>query len=128
MVVHERATQRPIGICGISRFDTGMTRAEVGIMLESKSRSKGYGSELLEALVEQAFRMFPINEIRVQCSAMNPVVERMVNGLGFTLCSDPAIFLGPLRQRNWSIHRPGCRCSHETHRQEVPHVQRHPFS
>jgi RimJ/RimL family protein N-acetyltransferase len=105
LTVLEKATQRPLGICAIVRFQANMTSAEVGIMLKADARSRGYAREGLGGLVQRTFRLFPVDEIRVECSALNPVVERMVNSIGFRLCDNPATKVGPLLQRSWSVHR-----------------------
>ena len=63
LTVLDKATQRPLGICAIVQFEAGMTRAEVGIMLKSDARSKGFAREGLNGLVKQIFPVFPVSEI-----------------------------------------------------------------
>ncbi len=106
LAILEKASQRPLGTCAIVQFDAGMTRAEVGIMLKSDARAKGYAREALGGLVKMAFSVFPVDGIWVECSALNPVVERMVGSIGFTLCDSIALDAGSLSQRIWSVHRP----------------------
>jgi RimJ/RimL family protein N-acetyltransferase len=101
----EKATQYPVGICAAMQLDTSATRAEVGIMLKSDACSKGYAREGLGGLVRQAFLLFPVEKIWVQCSALNPLVERMVCAVGFALDDPVAKETGSLLQRIWSIHR-----------------------
>jgi RimJ/RimL family protein N-acetyltransferase len=105
LVILEQATGRSLGICAITKFDADMSRAEVGIMLKSDARSRGYAREGLGGLVKQAFRWFKANEIFVECSALNAVVERMVSSIGFMLCDHGEVDAGPLSRRVWSIHR-----------------------
>ncbi len=79
LAVVEKATQQVLGICAIVQFDAGRRRAEVGIMLKSEARCRGLAREGLGRLVNETWRLFPVDEIWVECSALNPVVERMVN-------------------------------------------------
>ncbi len=103
LAVVEKATQQTLGICAIVQFDADMRRAEVGIMLKSEARCRGLAREGLGRLVKETWRLFPVDEIWVECSALNPVVERMVSSIGFRLVDGSAS--GPLSKRTWSIHR-----------------------
>jgi len=105
LVVVETSSQKAIGLCAISQFDEAMTRAEAGIMLESEARSRGYAREGLGGLVEATFASFPVREIGVTCSSLNPVVERMVSSIGFSLCDEHATGTGPLSLKKWTIRR-----------------------
>ena len=105
LTVLDKATQRPLGVCAIAQFNARMTRAEVGIMLKSDARSKGFAREGLGGLVKQTFSVFPVSEIWAQCSARNLVVEHVFSSLGFTLCGEITIDLEDLSQRIWSAHR-----------------------
>jgi len=105
LAILDKATQRPLGICAIVQFEAGMTRAEVGIMLKSDARSKGFAREVLGGLVRTTFSAFPVDEIWAQCSIQNPVIEHVFSSLGFTLCGCRAIDAGTLLQRIWSVHR-----------------------
>jgi RimJ/RimL family protein N-acetyltransferase len=105
LTVLEKANQQPLGICAIVQFEANTSRAEVGIMLKSDAYGRGYAREGLGALVRQAFSRFPVTEIWVECSAKNPVVERMVTSIGFVLRNGTSGGDGPLAQRVWSARR-----------------------
>ena len=105
LTVLTQANREAIGICAVSGIDALKGRAEVGIMLAPQARSSGYAREALGGLVRQVYSTFPVEEIRVRCSALNPVVERMVGSIGFALSEDPAVVDGPLSQRVWTVHR-----------------------
>lgn len=105
LAIFEKTTRRPLGISAIVQFDAGMTRAEVGIMLKSDARFRGFAREGLGALVETTFSVFPASEIWVECSARNPLVERMVSSIGFRRCDDSEKDEGPLSKRIWSVDR-----------------------
>jgi RimJ/RimL family protein N-acetyltransferase len=123
--VLEKVTQRALGICAIVQFDAHLSRAEVGIMLKSEARSRGLAREGLGGLVKQTFRMFPVAAIWVECSAGNPVVERMVSSIGFE--RDEGLASGPLAKRIWSIHRTSWRSTATPNRGE-DNVEGHQLS
>ncbi len=122
MMLVEQATGSTLGICGITGFAADMSRAEVGIVLKSDARANGYAREGLGGLVRKTFSVFPLNDIWVQCSAMNPVVERMVGSVGFLLCESDPIAPGPLLQRRWSISRSTVSCTDINSLSEMGHV------
>lgn len=105
LAILDKATRCPLGICAIAQFDATMTRAEVGIMLKSDARSRGYAREGLGGLVKRTFSVFPVSEIWVECSARNLVVEHLFSSSGFTLCGEITIDTEDLSQRIWSAHR-----------------------
>ena len=45
----DKATQHVIGLCAIQQPDAEMQRAEVGMMLKSEARARGYATEALHA-------------------------------------------------------------------------------
>jgi len=116
LTVLDKISRRPLGICAIVQFEANMSRAEVGIMLKSDASGRGYAREGLGALVRQAFGRLPVEEIWVQCSARNPVVERMVSSIGFTLCDATVDGDGSLAQRIWSVSRASGVMCDELHR------------
>lgn len=102
-VVRERATHAPVGISGLVHYAESEMHAEVGIVLKSEGRGEGYGREGLAGITDETFRAFPVARVWVRCSALNPVVERMVASVGFV--ADEGTLSGPLAQRIWSIPR-----------------------
>ena len=51
LVIVEKASQQAIGISALQDFDARRRRIQAGIMLESGSRGRGFGKEVLGALV-----------------------------------------------------------------------------
>lgn len=126
--VLEKPTLRRIGICAAVRIEPETARAEVGVMLQSDARGRGYARESLRGMVHSTFRAHPVETVWVQCSALNPVVERMVGSIGFVLDEQAMAGLGPLLQRTWSVRRfSWCFVDTTNHRGDV-HVERHQVS
>ena len=115
-----------LGVCAATHVDASGGRAEVGVMLQSGARGQGYAREALAGMVARTFREHPaVGTVWVQCSALNPLVERMVSSIGFQL-DDPAdIGEGSLAQRIWSVQRLSW-CS--TNHQGEGNVERHQIS
>lgn len=101
----DKATRRRIGICGLQPPDPYMAHAEAGVLVVPDARAKGYAREGLSALVETVFESSSLVRVWVQCSALNPLVERMVSSIGFTLDDANAVGVGVLLQRVWSVYR-----------------------
>ena len=87
----EKDTQRAIGLCAIQRPDAEMQRAEVGMMLNSDARGRGYATEAFAALMTEAFLALPIDTVWVQYHPANTAAERLFIGLGFLPATDVAI-------------------------------------
>lgn len=79
----ERASGRAIGLCSIQRIDPDRHTCEIGLMLMPHRHRCGFGRETVAALVDAAFRVFPIGEISVQYGADNVAAERLFIGIGF---------------------------------------------
>lgn len=103
--MQEKATTRWVGICAMVQLVLDAARAEVGVMLQSDARGKGYAREGLAGTVRSVFATLPVDTIWVECAALNPVVERMVSSIGFVLEDAVNSGEGPLLQRTWSVRR-----------------------
>ncbi len=79
----EKTSDRAIGLCSIQRIDRNRRTCEIGLMLTPHRHRCGFGRETVVALVDAAFRVFPIGEISVQYGADNAAVERLFIGTGF---------------------------------------------
>lgn len=101
----DKTTLGAFGICAAVDVETQRMRAEVGVMLQSGARGKGYAREALAGMVASTFREHPVDTVWVQCSGLNPLVERMVSSIGFVLNDEHAAGAGPLAQRVWSVQR-----------------------
>ncbi|HEY8682011.1 MAG TPA: GNAT family N-acetyltransferase [Rhodanobacter sp.] len=105
LAILEKATRKPVGICGTSRYDAEALRLEVGIVLNPGAGSRGFAREALAALMNRVFAVSSIDEIWVECSMLYPAVERMVSAVGFTPCMDGAGNEVLSSKRIWSVHR-----------------------
>jgi RimJ/RimL family protein N-acetyltransferase len=94
-----------VGLCAVVQLLPTTMSAEVGVMLKSHARGRGYAREGLAGLVESTFLTYPTEAVWVQCSALNPLVERMVKSIGFALDDVAAVGVGPLLQRTWTVRR-----------------------
>lgn len=104
-VIEEVASEQEIGLVGVVQIDRITMHAEVGIVLKSECHGRGCGREGLAAMAMHAFEQFPLRRVWVQCSALNPAVERMVASVGFMLDDPTARGTGRFAQREWSLRR-----------------------
>ena len=81
--VVEKATGSAIGLCSIQRIDRARRTCEIGLMLTPRRQGGGLGRETVVALVDAAFRVFPIGEISVQYHADNAAAVRLFISAGF---------------------------------------------
>ena len=100
-----RCVQRKIGICSIQQIDPVRRRAEVGVVLESFARAKGFAKEILPALVTRALATLPVDELWLQYSEHHSIAERLFVGAGFSRCPDPAAYGQRYDKRVWSACR-----------------------
>ncbi len=84
LVIQERGHRHPVGFCGIQMPDQRMRGAEIGIVLDPAACRKGYGREVLGALVDLAFASLPIDCVWVQYRAVNSAAARLFAGAGFS--------------------------------------------
>jgi RimJ/RimL family protein N-acetyltransferase len=84
LAIVEKASQRAIGIGALQDFDARRRRVQAGIMLESESRGRGFGKEILRALATRAFAAFPLDEVWVQHAADNSSARSLPFSLGFS--------------------------------------------
>jgi [ribosomal protein S5]-alanine N-acetyltransferase len=125
--IGDKISQVALGICAVVAVDTGIKHAEVGVMLKSDARGLGYARESLAGTVEHVYRTFPVQRVWVECSALNPVVERMVGSIGFLL-DETGAGVGPLLQRTWSVRRSSWCLSKQHQPSRGKHVERHTLS
>jgi len=105
LVIVDKVTLQPLGICGTSQYGTDALRLEVGIVLKSEARSRGLAKEALTGLVNKIFALSPIEEICVQFSGLSPAAERLNSRMGFAPCADAVQGEGVLSKRVCSIQR-----------------------
>lgn len=105
LVMLDKATLQPVGICGTSQRDGEALRLEVGIILKREARSRGFAQNALTALIRRIFALSPIEEIYVRFSAQCPAVERLNIRVGFVPCAEEITEDGLWSKRVWSVHR-----------------------
>jgi RimJ/RimL family protein N-acetyltransferase len=105
LVILERETGKPVGICGTSHHDAEAQRLEVGMVLVPEGRNRGVAKEALSALMKHIFAVSPVDKIEAKVFAENQAAERVLVSQGFTPCADAAGELGVPSERRWSVHR-----------------------
>jgi RimJ/RimL family protein N-acetyltransferase len=105
LVVVEKASQEAIGISALQDFDARRRRVQAGILLVSESRGRGFGKEILRALVTHAFAVFPVDEVWVQHAAANSMAESLPINLGFSRNFDTADYDEEAGKCIWSVCR-----------------------
>lgn len=120
----EKTSQHAIGLCAIQPFDATTRRVEIGMMLKSESRARGYATEGLAALVTVAFSALPIDTVWVQYSPEHTAAERLVISVGFARCAEGEI--GTVRGAKcvWSVDRSSWHSSGITNNQGEGNVER----
>lgn len=83
LTIIEKRTGQAQGLCGISRFDTGRARAEIGAVLKPATWGQRFAQEALTALVNAAFSLFPVDELWVQYPVAHRGAQTLVERMGF---------------------------------------------
>ncbi|MEO8670840.1 MAG: GNAT family N-acetyltransferase [Tahibacter sp.] len=110
LVMLERSSGASIGICGLQSLDRVRRSVEAGMMLTSAARGWGIAREGLSALVDYAFRLFPVDEVWVQYPPEHLRAERLVVDVGFVPGGSVATEARFAEKCVWSIVRK-CWCS-----------------
>ncbi|MGN0778626.1 MAG: GNAT family N-acetyltransferase [Aristaeellaceae bacterium] len=72
-----------VGRCGINRLDWKNRVAELGIMIGTPYRRRGYGREAMELLCDFCFREMNLHKLKVSVFAFNEPAIRCYEGCGF---------------------------------------------
>jgi RimJ/RimL family protein N-acetyltransferase len=81
-----RATDRPIGTCGLMRIDWVTRQAGFGIGIGApKEWGKGYGSEATRLITDYAFGTVNLNRVWLEVYADHPAARRAYEKAGFRL-------------------------------------------
>ena len=102
LAILDKASQLPLGICGVPQFDADAVWQEVGLVLTRQARSRGIAREGLAALVDRIFVASSVLEVCAQFSTANRTARQLVVAVGFNPCDEVAT--SSSKQR-WSIHR-----------------------
>lgn len=107
LVILEKATQTPLGVCGTSHYDPVAMRLEVGIVLSSEGRRLGIAREALTALVGFAFEELMVDEVYACFAVGNKPARNLVARLGFRPSRAGRVGgkLEEVVECEWSVHR-----------------------
>jgi RimJ/RimL family protein N-acetyltransferase len=86
LLIVVRATDRPIGTCGLMRIDWQVRTAGFGIGIgEPREWGKGYGSEATRLLTGYAFETLNLNRVWLEVYAGHASARRAYEKAGFQL-------------------------------------------
>lgn len=94
-----------VGIGSLQHLDIPGRSAEVGMMICSPYRDRGFAREGLSALIEFAFAQLPVNEVWARVHADHTVVEKLVIGVGLKRGSKTHAHDSDAVMRVWSAQR-----------------------
>jgi RimJ/RimL family protein N-acetyltransferase len=105
LVIIEKATQQPVGICGVANFDAASRQLEVGMMFQSEARSRGFAKEGLAALVRKLFSALSVCEIWVEYSREHSAAAGLVRSIGFSPRAKTATEVESRKKCIWHARR-----------------------
>jgi RimJ/RimL family protein N-acetyltransferase len=94
-----------VGIGSIQHLDIAGRSAEVGMIICSPYRDRGFAREGLSGLIGFAFAQLPIDEAWARVHADHTVVEKLVISVGLTRGSKTQAHDGDAVMRVWSAQR-----------------------
>jgi RimJ/RimL family protein N-acetyltransferase len=104
-VIVERATRKPIGISSLRLVDADCRRAEGGMLLKPTAHAQKFAREGTLALIDEAFKWHPIEELTAEVAKGHQAAERLVASSGYAKGADVAASEGRLARSTWSITR-----------------------
>ena len=81
-IIAEKASGRAIGFAGMREIESGVVE-DTGIALGSGYVGRGYGKQVLTALVEAAFTQWGAGKVICSCRAQNEASRRLQLSCGF---------------------------------------------
>jgi RimJ/RimL family protein N-acetyltransferase len=82
--IYERATWRPIGLCGLHDLDLRHRTAEFGLMIGAKECwGRGYGTEVSRLTLDYGFNVIGLHNIMLRVFASNGRAIRAYQRVGF---------------------------------------------
>jgi ribosomal-protein-alanine N-acetyltransferase len=82
--VVDAKTNRMIGTCGLASFSEQHERGEIAYAIAAAYWGKGYMTEAARAVVDDAFRVLPLNRLQSCCHVDNVGSRRVMEKLGMT--------------------------------------------
>lgn len=84
LAICENNINIPIGLIDLFDFDPKNNRAGIGIVIqENKNRSKGYGKEALELLINYSFSNLNLHQLYANIGSKNEVSKKLFTTFGF---------------------------------------------
>lgn len=78
------ADDRAIGTIGLSNIDFGSRTADYGVLVgDAAARGRGFGSRASRLLLQFAFDVLRLDEVRLELFSDNDAAQRLYNRLGF---------------------------------------------
>ncbi|KAA1469810.1 acyl-CoA N-acyltransferase [Dentipellis sp. KUC8613] len=81
--IEEKTTSRYVGFVSLRDFNPRHRDVEVALLLEKGSWGKGYGTEVMEWLVDYGFRVLGLHRLSLQVFASNQAAIALYKKSGF---------------------------------------------
>lgn len=85
-LIVENEQGESVGLIDITNFDPRHLRAELGIVIQSKFRGKGYATSAIHEIMEYASDILHLHQLYIYVDSDNVVSKNMFQKIGFT-CS-----------------------------------------
>ncbi len=85
MIELVKNSTQPIGSIDLFDFDPKTLRAGIGILIAEKYRSKGYGSEALDTVIEYCRKVLNMHQLYCNIGEDNPESLKMFEKKGFKI-------------------------------------------
>ena len=105
LVIEEKSSREPMGICGSSHYDRAGMRVEVGVMLLPQGRRLGVGRAALGALVDYMFQEPSLLEVYARVAIENSAARNLVTRVGFRQSRAAEGNKQGTLTCEWSVHR-----------------------
>ncbi len=84
LAICENQNKETIGLIDLFDFDPKNNRAGIGIVIqENKNRSKGYGKEALELLINYSFTFLNLHQLFANIGSENEISKKLFTTFGF---------------------------------------------
>lgn len=83
LVICDCANGKAVGFIDLFNFSPRDMRAEVGVLVERNSRSKGFAGEALELLIKYAFTTLHVHQLACTLTPGNEISRKLFEKAGF---------------------------------------------
>jgi [ribosomal protein S5]-alanine N-acetyltransferase len=81
--IWEKDSQTYIGDISLKNFDRSVPKAEIGYYLDRQAEGRGYGTQMLRAMVHFAFQDLNLNKVFLRSATDNPRSYALAERCGF---------------------------------------------